>query len=109
MAARAALHRQQPRRPDLLLSDEPTSALDPELVGEVILVMRELARDSMTMVIGTHEMGFARDAAIRMVFIDRGQVIETGTPGQFFSAPATGRARRFFQRYAAATAAIAAS
>jgi len=70
----------------------------PELVGEVILVMRELARDSMTMVIGTHEMGFARDAAIRMVFIDRGQVIETGTPGQFFSAPATGRARRFFLR-----------
>ena len=95
-------------RPDLLLFDEPTSALDPELVGEVILVMRELARDGMTMVIVTHEMGFARDAATRMVFIDRGQVVETGTPIQFFSAPATVRARQFLQRYAT-TAAIAGS
>ena len=87
-------------RPDLLLFDEPTSALDPELVGEVILVMRELARDGMTMVIVTHEMGFARDAATRIMFIDRGRVVETGTPGQFFSAPATERARQFLQRYA---------
>jgi polar amino acid transport system ATP-binding protein len=92
-------------RPDLLLFDEPTSALDPELVGEVIVVMRELARDGMTMVIVTHEMGFARDAATRMVFIDRGQVVETGTPAQFFSAPATDRARQFLQRYATANAA----
>jgi polar amino acid transport system ATP-binding protein len=96
-------------RPDLLLFDEPTSALDPELVGEVILVMRELAREGMTMVIVTHEMGFARDAATRMVFIDRGQVVETGTPAQFFSAPATVRARQFLQRYATATAALAVS
>ena len=91
-------------QPDLLLFDEPTSALDPELVGEVILVMRELARDGMTMVIVTHEMGFARDAATRMVFIDRGQIVETGTPAQFFSAPATERARQFLQRYATANA-----
>jgi polar amino acid transport system ATP-binding protein len=97
-------------RPDLLLFDEPTSALDPELVGEVILVMRELARDGMTMVIVTHEMGFARDAATRMVFIDRGQVVETGTPAQFFSAPATERARQFLQRYATSNrAALAAA
>jgi polar amino acid transport system ATP-binding protein len=97
-------------RPDLLLFDEPTSALDPELVGEVILVMRELARDGMTMVIVTHEMGFARDAATRMMFIDRGQVVETGTPGQFFSAPATERARQFLQRYAtSSTTALAAA
>ena len=89
-------------RPDLLLFDEPTSALDPELVGEVILVMRELARDGMTMVIVTHEMGFARDAATRVVFIDRGQVVETGTPDQFFAAPSTDRARQFLQRYATA-------
>jgi polar amino acid transport system ATP-binding protein len=89
-------------QPDLLLFDEPTSALDPELVGEVILVMRQLARDGMTMVIVTHEMGFARDAATRMVLIDRGQIVETGTPAQFFSAPTTDRARQFLQRYAAA-------
>jgi len=88
--------------------DEPTSVLDPELVGEVILVMRELARDGMTMVIVTHEMGFARDAATRMVFIDRGQVVETGAPAQFLSAPATVRARQFLQRYAAASAALTA-
>ena len=92
-------------QPDLLLFDEPTSALDPELVGEVILVMRELARDGMTMVIVTHEMGFARDAATQVVFIDRGQIVETGTPVQFFSAPATERARQFLQRYATANAA----
>src|SRR5271155_3289715 len=90
--------------PDLLLLAEPPSALDPELVGEVILVMRQLARDGMTMVIVTHEMGFARDAATRMVFLDRGQVVETGAPAQFFSAPATLRARQFLQRYAAASA-----
>jgi polar amino acid transport system ATP-binding protein len=91
-------------QPDLLLFDEPTSALDPELVGEVILVMRQLARDGMTMVIVTHEMGFARDAATQMVFLDRGQVVETGTPTRFFSAPSTDRARQFLQRYAAASA-----
>ena len=97
-------------QPNLLLFDEPTSALDPELVGEVILVMRQLARDGMTMVIVTHEMGFARDAATQMVFLDRGQVVETGTPAQFFSAPSTDRARQFLQRYAATSAAaIAAS
>ena len=72
--------------------------------------MRQLARDGMTMVIVTYEMGFARDAATRMVFIDRGQVVETGTPAQFFSASSTDRPRHFLQRYTAAgTAAIAAS
>ena len=72
--------------------------------------MRQLARDGMTMVIVTYEMGFARDAATRMVFIDRGQVVETGTPAQFFSAPSTNRPRQFLQRYTAAgAAAIAAS
>ena len=67
-------------RPDLLLFDEPTSALDPELVGEVLAVMRELAREGMTMVVVTHEMGFARDAASRIVFLDRGRVVETAAP-----------------------------
>jgi polar amino acid transport system ATP-binding protein len=71
--------------------------------------MRQLARDGMTMVIVTYEMGFARDAATRMVFIDRGQVVETGTPAQFFSAPSTDRPRQFPQRYTAAGAAVIAA
>jgi polar amino acid transport system ATP-binding protein len=87
-------------RPDLLLFDEPTSALDPELVGEVLVVMRELAREGMTMVIVTHEMGFAREAATRVLFLDHGRVVETGSPEQFFSNPETDRARLFIQRYA---------
>jgi polar amino acid transport system ATP-binding protein len=87
-------------RPDLLLFDEPTSALDPELVGEVLVVMRDLAREGMTMVIVTHEMGFAREAATRALFLDRGRVVETGSPDRFFSNPETERARQFLQRYA---------
>jgi polar amino acid transport system ATP-binding protein len=87
-------------RPDLLLFDEPTSALDPELVGEVLVVMRELAHEGMTMVVVTHEMGFARDAATRILFLDRGRVVETAAPEPFFSSPKTERARQFIQRYA---------
>ena len=87
-------------RPDLLLFDEPTSALDPELVGEVLVVMRELAREGMTMVVVTHEMGFARDAATRILFLDRGRVVEMSSPDQFFSNPESERARQFIQRYA---------
>ena len=87
-------------RPDLLLFDEPTSALDPELVGEVLLVMRDLAREGMTMVVVTHEMGFARDVATRVIFLDRGRVVEQAPPEQFFARPQTERARQFLQRYA---------
>jgi polar amino acid transport system ATP-binding protein len=87
-------------RPDLLLFDEPTSALDPELVGEVLLVMRDLAREGMTMVVVTHEMGFARDAATRVIFLDRGRVVEQAPPEQFFAQPQSERARQFLQRYA---------
>jgi len=87
-------------RPDLLLFDEPTSALDPELVGEVLVVMGDLAREGMTMVIVTHEMNFARDAATRVLFLDRGRAVETGSPDKFFSNPETERARQFLQRYA---------
>jgi polar amino acid transport system ATP-binding protein len=90
-------------RPDLLLFDEPTSALDPELVGEVLLVMRDLAREGMTMVVVTHEMGFARDAATRVIFLDRGRVVEQAPPEPFFARPQTERARQFLQRYAGAT------
>jgi polar amino acid transport system ATP-binding protein len=97
---RVGIARALAMRPDLLLFDEPTSALDPELVGEVLVVMRELAREGMTMVIVTHEMGFARDAATRILFLDRGRVVESATPERFFSNPETERARQFIQRYA---------
>jgi polar amino acid transport system ATP-binding protein len=91
-------------RPDLLLFDEPTSALDPELVGEVLVVMRDLAREGMTMVVVTHEMGFARDAATRVMFLDRGRAVESGAPEKFFTQPETERARQFLQRYAGGAA-----
>jgi polar amino acid transport system ATP-binding protein len=97
---RVGIARALAMRPDLLLFDEPTSALDPELVGEVLVVMRDLAREGMTMVIVTHEMTFARDAATRVLFLDRGRVVETGSPDKFFSSPETERARQFLQRYA---------
>ncbi len=87
-------------RPELLLFDEPTSALDPELVGEVLAVMQALAQDGMTMVVVTHEMAFARDAATRVVFMDRGAIVESGEPHAFFTAPQTDRARQFLLRYA---------
>jgi polar amino acid transport system ATP-binding protein len=97
---RVGIARALAMRPDLLLFDEPTSALDPELVGEVLVVMRELAREGMTMVIVTHEMAFAREAASRVLFLDRGRVVETGSPDCFFTKPETERARQFLQRYA---------
>ncbi len=97
---RVGIARALAMKPDLVLFDEPTSALDPELVGEVLLVMRELAAEGMTMVVVTHEMGFARDAANRIVFIDHGRVVETGTPEAFFARPQTERARQFLMRYA---------
>jgi polar amino acid transport system ATP-binding protein len=88
-------------RPEVLLFDEPTSALDPELVGEVLAVMQDLAREGMTMIVVTHEMSFARDAASRIVFMDQGRVIETAAPEAFFRTPQTDRARQFLLRYAA--------
>jgi polar amino acid transport system ATP-binding protein len=97
---RVGIARALAMRPELLLFDEPTSALDPELVGEVLVVMRELAHEGMTMVVVTHEMGFARDAATRVLFLDHGRVVETAPPDQFFSNPETERARQFIQRYA---------
>src|SRR6201994_1340286 len=97
---RVGIARALAMRPDLLLFDEPTSALDPELVGEVLVVMRDLAREGMTMVIVTHEMGFARDVAITILFMDHGRVVAKASPERFFSAPETERARAFIQRYA---------
>ena len=81
-----------------MLFDEPTSALDPEMVGEVLDVMRGLAEEGMTMVIVTHEMGFAREVADRIVYIDRGRILETGTPAEIFDAPRQERTREFLAR-----------
>jgi polar amino acid transport system ATP-binding protein len=86
-------------RPVLLLFDEPTSALDPELVGEVLAVMKTLASDGMTMLVVTHEMAFAREAATRIVFMDQGRIVETAEPNVFFTNPRTERARQFLMRY----------
>jgi len=81
--------------PDMMLFDEPTSALDPELVGEVLEVMRDLAREGMTMMVVTHEMGFAREVADRVVFMDDGVVVEEGPPAEVLVAPSHERTRRF--------------
>jgi polar amino acid transport system ATP-binding protein len=89
-------------KPDLLLFDEPTSALDPELVGEVIAVMRALAKQGMTMLVVTHEMGFAREAADEVILMDRGRLVEQGRPAEFFGAPKMDRTRLFLQRYVGA-------
>lgn len=98
---RVAIARCLAMKPDVILFDEPTSSLDPELVSEVLNVMQDLVRDGMTMVVVTHEMSFARDVASRVVFMDNGQIVETGHPDQFFAAPKTDRARQFLMRYAA--------
>ena len=92
---RVAIARALAMQPPLILFDEPTSALDPEMVGEVLQVMKDLARDGMTMVVVTHEMGFAREVADRVLFMDQGQVLERGTPEQFFTKPEHPRARQF--------------
>jgi polar amino acid transport system ATP-binding protein len=92
---RVAIARALAMQPPLMLFDEPTSALDPELVGEVLAVMKQLAGDGMTMICVTHEMGFAREVADRVVFMDAGQILETAEPGQFFSSPQHPRAIRF--------------
>jgi glutamate transport system ATP-binding protein len=92
---RVAIARALAMEPKVMLFDEPTSALDPEMVGEVIDVMAGLAKDGMTMIVVTHEMGFARRAAHRVVFMSDGEIVEDTTPDSFFSAPATERARDF--------------
>jgi ABC-type polar amino acid transport system ATPase subunit len=85
-----------------MLFDEPTSALDPEMVKEVLDTMVGLAEDGMTMLVVTHEMGFAREAATRIVFMDQGRIVETAEPEAFFTRPATDRAQQFLVRYGAA-------
>ena len=92
---RVAIARALAMQPPLMLFDEPTSALDPEMVGEVLLVMRDLAREGMTMVCVTHEMGFAREVADRVLFMDQGRVLERATPQDFFARPQHPRAQQF--------------
>ena len=92
---RVAIARALVMKPKVMLFDEPTSALDPELVGEVLRVMEELAREGMTMVVVTHEVGFAKDVASRVLMMDEGQIIEDGEPAEFFANPTQERTRKF--------------
>ena len=95
---RVAIARALAMEPDIMLFDEPTSALDPEMVGEVLAVMKELAAEGMTMVIVTHEMGFARDVSDRVFFIDEGIIMEEGTPSEVFGAPKNQRTQEFLNK-----------
>ena len=95
---RVAIARALAMNPDIMLFDEPTSALDPEMVGEVLEVMKELAREGMTMVIVTHEMGFAREVADRVLFMDGGYIVEEGTPDEVFSHPQNARTKDFLNK-----------
>jgi polar amino acid transport system ATP-binding protein len=95
---RVAIARALAMRPRLMLFDEPTSALDPELVGEVLSVMRDLAADGLTMIVVTHEIGFAREVADRVIFMDDGQIVESGPAKEFLSQPKSDRARNFLAR-----------
>ncbi len=95
---RVAIARALAMQPEIMLFDEPTSALDPEMVGEVLEVMRELAHQGMTMVIVTHEMGFAREVANRVLFMDGGYIVEQGTPAEIFDNPQNERTKSFLSK-----------
>jgi len=95
---RVAIARALAMKPKMLLFDEPTSALDPELVGDVLEVMKQLATEGMTMAVVTHEMGFAREVADRVIFMDKGYIVEEGTPEKIFSNPENQRTKEFLAR-----------
>ena len=95
---RVAIVRALMMEPEVMLFDEPTSALDPEMVGEVLDVMKELAHTGMTMVVVTHEMGFAREVGNRVLFLDQGKLVEEGTPDQIFGAPKNPRLQEFLAK-----------
>ncbi len=95
---RVAIARALAMQPEMMLFDEPTSSLDPEMVGDVLAVMQQLARDGMTMVVVTHEMGFARHVANRVLFMDEGRIVEEGTPAELFDHPQHERTRQFLGR-----------
>jgi len=88
-------------KPDIMLFDEPTSALDPELTGEVLKSIRQLAEEHMTMIVVTHEMGFAQDVASRVIFMDKGEILEEGTPEEVFSNPKHQRTQAFLNHLSA--------
>ncbi|MED3962806.1 amino acid ABC transporter ATP-binding protein [Niallia taxi] len=95
---RVAIARALMMNPEIMLFDEPTSALDPELTGEVLQVMKDLAQENMTMIVVTHEMGFAREVADRVVFMDNGEIVESGTPAELFTNPKFERTKAFLNR-----------
>ena len=95
---RIAIARALAMNPDVMLFDEPTSALDPEMVGEVLEVMKQLAKDGMTMVVVTHEMGFAREVGTNIVFVDEGVIVEQGAPAEFFENPKSPRLKEFLSK-----------
>lgn len=95
---RVAIARALAMNPDIMLFDEPTSALDPEMVKEVLQVMKELVETGMTMVIVTHEMGFAKEVADRVLFMDQGMIVEDGNPKEFFMSPKSKRAQDFLEK-----------
>ena len=95
---RVAIARGLAMRPKIMLFDEPTSALDPEMINEVLDVMRKLAGEGMTMVVVTHEMGFAREVSSHIIFMDQGQIVEVGTPSEFFENPKSDRTRLFLSK-----------
>jgi polar amino acid transport system ATP-binding protein len=95
---RVAIARALAMQPKIMLFDEPTSALDPEMIGEVLDVMKSLAREGMTMVVVTHEMGFAREVGDRVIFMDEGRIVEEGKPDEFFMSPKTDRAKLFLSQ-----------
>ena len=95
---RIAIARALAMEPDVILFDEPTSALDPEMVGEVLNVMKQLAKDGMTMVVVTHEMGFAKEVGSRIIFMDNGKIIEKGAPNEIFFNPKNSRTREFLSK-----------
>ena len=98
MQQRVGIARAMAVKPDVIFFDEPTSALDPELVGGVLSVMKKLAADGVTMVVVTHEMKFAREAATRVVFMDGGVIVEEGSPEEIFTRPKEARTRQFLRR-----------
>lgn len=95
---RVAIVRSLAMNPEVILFDEPTSALDPEMVGEVLDLMKQLAREGMTMVVVTHEMGFAREVGTKLVFMDEGKIVEENTPEKFFADPQSPRAKDFLSK-----------
>ncbi len=96
---RVAIARALAMQPEIILFDEPTSALDPELVGEVLDVMKSLAKQDITMIVVTHEVKFAKDAADRILFMDEGLIVEEGSPEEFLENPKEERSRQFLERY----------